>query len=226
MYLHHSPLLSTCTLTTQARAHFVCRDNVFIIHWIIHCKRWRKSGGGAVLRDTVGHVETWFTACTARRWKKSTFRDTDSGYLCRTFRLDTLDAFTSSEPRFKNGWFRRSNTVNIEISSWINAIKFVSVLLYLSNWKKKNWRALESGRLPKGPTYDKFNRVSFFLFFFFETITSCLARYLILIPVNARAVTKHTIFLFVPTWFFRDSRRTFVKSGCVPFYAKRKRYTT
>lgn len=32
--------------------------------------------------------------------------------------------------------------------------------------KKKNWRALESGRLPKGPTYDKFNRVSFFLFFF------------------------------------------------------------
>lgn len=32
--------------------------------------------------------------------------------------------------------------------------------------KKKNWRAVESGRLPKGPTYDKFNRVSFFLFFF------------------------------------------------------------
>lgn len=32
--------------------------------------------------------------------------------------------------------------------------------------KKKNWRALESGRLPKEPTYDKFNRVSFFLFFF------------------------------------------------------------
>lgn len=84
VYLHHSPLLSICTLTTQARAHFVCRDNVFIIHWIIHCKRWRKSGGGAVLRDTVGHVETWFTACIARRWKKSTFRDTDtSGYLCR-----------------------------------------------------------------------------------------------------------------------------------------------
>lgn len=105
VYLHHSPLLSTCTSTTQARAHFVCRDNVFIIHWIIHCKRWRKSGGGAVLRDTVGHVETWFTACTPRRWKKSTFRDTDSDYLCRTFRLDTLDAFTSSEPRFKNGWF-------------------------------------------------------------------------------------------------------------------------
>lgn len=44
-------------------------------------------------------------------------------------------------------------------------VKFVSVLLYLSNWKKKNWRAVESGRLPKGPTY-KFNRVSFFLFFF------------------------------------------------------------
>lgn len=167
MYLHHSPLLSTCTLTTQARAHFVCRDNVFIIHWIIHCKRWRKSGGGAVLRDTVGHVETWFTACTARRWKKSTFRDTDtSGYLCRTFRLDALDAFTSSEPRFKNGWFRRSNTVNIEISSWISAIKFVSVLLYLSNWKKKIGERSKAVVFRKNPRTTSLIEFLFFFFFF------------------------------------------------------------
>lgn len=48
---------STPPCSTQARAHFVCRDNVFIIHWIIHWERGRKSGG-AVLRDTVGHVET------------------------------------------------------------------------------------------------------------------------------------------------------------------------
>lgn len=32
--------------------------------------------------------------------------------------------------------------------------------------KKKIGERFESGRLPKGPTYDKFNRVSFFLFFF------------------------------------------------------------
>lgn len=52
----------------------------------------------------------------------------------------------------------------------------VRASLFIDELKK-----LESGRkLPKGPTYDKFNRVSFFLFFFFETITSCLARYLIL----------------------------------------------
>lgn len=47
------PLL--CTLT-QARAHFVRRDNVFIIHWIIDWERWRKSGGG-VLRDIASKLD-------------------------------------------------------------------------------------------------------------------------------------------------------------------------